>query len=209
MRVSAIYLGPPFKTCLRHFWSQCSKSGASCKWLHADPISVITMTSPRHLHKRWTWDHRCNVSSALRWIGNAKSTSCQRSYLQLVFQHRQSSLSSTCHYGQVSLQTLFQISLLNVSVQQENVEHVSRCQTFHLNKVQRSHRWIEMEPTKSTFSSTLIDQSQKKLREITVDHAHEVPDVNRSHSRLTWAFEDNVQSSADACQSVIKLSWKQ
>lgn len=110
---------------------------------------------------------------------------------------------------QVSPQTLFQISLLNVSVQQENVEHVSWCQTLHLNKVQRSHRWIEMEPTKSTFSATLIDQRQKKLREITVDHAHEVPDVNRSHSRLTWVFEDNVQSSADACQSVFKSSWKQ
>ena len=120
-----------------------------------------------------TWDRRCNVSSVLRWIGNAKSTSCQRSYLQLVFQHRQSSVSSTCHYGQVSLQTLFQGQPSQCKC---SAGKCWTCQSapglpFEQGPTKSS---VDRNGTnKSTSRSTLIDQSQKTLREITVDHAHE------------------------------------
>jgi hypothetical protein len=93
------------------------------------------------------------------------------------------------------------------SVQQENVKHISWCQPFHLNKVQRSHQGIEMEPTKGTVSWPKLKQTSGNNNRPYPWGTGREPKPQQTHLGI-WRQNPAKCSKQRWClHSFIKLSW--
>lgn len=182
-------------------WSQQSKSDASCKCFMKTK-SVWPLWLHPGICTKSTWDQRCNISSMLRWTGMPG-----QQVVNAVTSRTASTQSVKCIWTGFRADLVSGSASFMFSVQQENVKHISWCQPFHLNKVQRSHQGIEMEPTKGTVSWPKLKQTSGNNNRPYPWGTGREPKPQQTHLGI-WRQNPATCSKQRWClHSFIKLSW--